>query len=295
MWEDLQRQIRSLHVTVRIERQNSDQTEAQRDNPGPSTSAASSSNESAKNFKKALLENYQRENSENDRDARSYIDQNQPSTSRGITDIDGNCENEPTSSNNCNIEESTTNISLSNLLPSDTDLRRMQRLELNELLDGLYARLTSRNQNCLVADVASRAKNDDHTYANLTSNGDVQLPSISSVVSNIGANSNLPAVTAITTTIEPLPSISSFVNSIDRASSSRSSQVSDTNANYTAMSDATANNNNTNGNNDDINANSQQGSTNQSEASEWRTFVSSELDSSANNCNRQRERYVRYI
>lgn len=294
MWEDLQRQIRSLHVTVRIERQNNDQTETQRENPGPSTSAASSSNESAKNFKKALLENYQRENSENDRDARSYIDQNQPSTSRGVTDIDGNCENNSTSSNNCNIEESTTNISLSNLLPSDIDLRRMEHLELNELLDGLYARLMSRNQNC--PDVASRAKNDDHTYANLTPNGDVQLPSISSVVSrvasNIGTNSNLPAVTAITTTVEPLPSISSFVNSIDRASSSRSTQVSDTNANYTAMGDATANNNNNN-NDDNINANSfMQDSTNQSEATEWQTFVSSEPDSPAN---RVREEYNRCI
>ncbi|XP_011267694.1 probable serine/threonine-protein kinase DDB_G0282963 isoform X3 [Camponotus floridanus] len=293
MWEDLQRQIRSLHVTVRIERQNSDQTEAQRENPGPSTSTAGSSNESAKNFKKALLENYQRENSENDRDARSYIDQNQPSTSRGITDIDGNCENGSTSSNNCNIEEST-NISLSNLLPSDIELRQMQRLKLDELLDGIF-RQQSHNQNCPVTDVASRAKNDDHTYANLTSNSDVQLPSISSVVSNIGANSNLPAVTAITTTIEPLPSISSFVNSIDRANSSRSTQVSDTNVNYTTMDDAITNNNNNNNNDDNINANSlMQGSTNQSEATQWRTFVSSELDSSANNCNR-RERYVRRL
>lgn len=293
MWEDLQRQIRSLHVTVRIERQNSDQTEAQRENPGPSTSTAGSSNESAKNFKKALLENYQRENSENDRDSRSYIDQNQPSTSRGITNIE-TCESYySTSSNNCNIEEST-NISLSNLLPSDIELRQMQRLKFDELLDRIFR---SYNQNCPVTDVASRAKNDDHTYANLTSNGDVQLPSISSVVSNIGANSNLPAVTAITTTRpEPLPSISSFVNSIDRANSSRSTQVSDTNVNYTTMGDAITNNNNNNNNNDDnINANSlMQGSTNQSEATQWRTFVSSELDSSANNCNR-RERYVRCI
>ncbi|KAM0734884.1 Activating molecule in BECN1-regulated autophagy protein 1 [Formica fusca] len=290
MWEDLQRQIRSLHVTVRIERQNSDQTEAQRDNPGPSTSAASSSNESAKNFKKALLENYQRENSENDRDTRSYIDQNQPSTSRGITDLDENYEDEPTLSGNRNIEESTTNISLSNLLPSDTELRRMQRLKLNEMLDGLYARLTSRCQNCdsRVANVAPRAKNDDHTYANLTSDGDVQLPSMSSVVSNIGANSNLPAVTAITTTTEPLPSISSFVSSIDRASSSRSTQVSDTNANYTAMGEATANNNNNNGSNDDITVDSlSQDSANQDGANS--AFASS-LESSANNCNRQRSK-----
>ncbi|XP_072765111.1 uncharacterized protein [Anoplolepis gracilipes] len=297
MWEDLQRQIRSLHVTVRIERQNNDQTEAQRDNPGPSTSGASSSNESAKNFKKALLENYQRENnSESDRDARSYIDQSQPSTSRGIPDLDGNYEDESPSSGNRNIEESTTNISLSNLLPSDTELRRMQRLKLNEMLDGLYARLTSRCQNCdsHVTDVAPRAKNDDHTYANLTSDGDVQLPSMSSVVSNIGANSNLPAVTAITTTTEPLPSISSFVNSIDRASSSRSTQVSDTNANYTEMDDATANNNNNDNNNDNINADSLiQGSANQDGTNS--AFAS--LESSANNCSRQRgkQKYLRRL
>lgn len=290
MWEDLQRQIRSLHVTVRIERQNSDQTEAQRDNPGPSTSnAASSSNEaSAKNFKKALLENYQRENSESDRDARSYVDQSQPSTSRGIPDPNGSYEDEPTSSGNRNVEESTTNISLSNLLPSDTELRRMQRLKLNEMLDGLYARPRCRSCVSRLDGASSRAKNDDHTYANLTSD-DVQLPSMSSVVSNIGANSNLPAVTAITTT-EPLPSISSFVNSIDRASSSRSTQVSDTNANYSAMGGATANdNNNNNGSNDDnINADSPaQSSSNQDgTSSTFKSWL-------ANNRQQRKQKHIR--
>ncbi|KAG5334499.1 AMRA1 protein, partial [Acromyrmex charruanus] len=233
MWEDLQRQIRSLHVTVRVERQNDDQTETQRDNtasnPGPSTSAASSPNESARNFKKALLENYQRESSECDRDTRSY-DQSQPSTSSGVTGLERNDEDEPTSSTR-NIEEST-NISLSNLLPSDAELRRMQCLKLNEMLDGLYARLTSRCQNCDSRVTDTRAMND-HTYSSLTTDDDVQLPSMSSVVSNIGANSNLPAVTAITTTeSEPLPSISSFVNSLDRAGPSRSTQSSDTNIDY---------------------------------------------------------------
>ncbi|KYN00117.1 Activating molecule in BECN1-regulated autophagy protein 1 [Cyphomyrmex costatus] len=243
MWEDLQRQIRSLHVTVRVERQNDNQTETQRDNatsnPGPSTSVASSSNESARNFKKALLENYQRE-SEGDGDTRSY-DQSQPSTSSGVTGLERNHENEPMSSTR-NIEEST-NISLSNLLPSDTELRRMQCLKLNEMLDGLYARLTSRCQNCDSRD--TRAMND-HTYSSLTTDGDVQLPSMSSVVSNIGANSNLPAVTAITTTeSEPLPSISSFVSSLDRAGPSRSTQASDTNIDYSTI----GNNNDTNDDN----------------------------------------------
>lgn len=245
MWEDLQRQIRSLHVTVRVERQNGDQAEAQRDNaasnPGPSTSAASSSNESARNFKKALLENYQRESSEGDRDARSY-DQSQPSTSSGVTGLERSHEDEPTSSTR-NVEEST-NISLSNLLPSDAELRRMQCLKLNEMLDGLYARLNSRLSD-------ARAMND-HTYSSLTTDGDVQLPSMSSVVSNIGANSNLPAVTAITTTeSEPLPSISSFVSGFDRAGPSRSTQASDTNNDYPATSDTTDNNSR----NDDSNIN----------------------------------------
>lgn len=238
MWEDLQRQIRSLHVTVRVERQNGDQTEAQRDstagsNPGPSTSAASSSNESARNFKKELLENYQRESSEGDRDARPEpTDPSQPSTSSGVTGLERSHEDEPTSSTR-NVEEST-NISLSNLLPSDAELRRMQCLKLNEMLDGLYARLTSRCQNCDSRVADARAMND-HTYSSLTTVDDVQLPSMSSVVSNIGANANLPAVTAITTNeSEPLPSISSFVSGLDRAGPSRSTQASDTNIDYFA-------------------------------------------------------------
>ncbi|XP_071642192.1 uncharacterized protein [Temnothorax longispinosus] len=242
MWEDLQRQIRSLHVTVRVERQNGDQAETQRDNaagnPGPSTSATNSSNESARNFKKALLENYQRESNEGDRtDARSY-DQSQPSTSSGVTGLERTHADEPTSSTR-NVEES--NISLSNLLPSDAELRRMQCLKLNEMLDGLYARLTSRCQNCDSRVTDARAMND-HTYSSLTTDGDVQLPSMSSVVSNIGANSNLPAVTAITTESEPLPSISSFVSGLDRAGPSRSTQASNTNINYPATSDATSSN-----------------------------------------------------
>lgn len=300
MWEDLQRQIRSLHVTVRVERQS--QVETQRDNtvsnPGPSTSAASSSNESAKNFKKALLENYltlQRESNEGDRDARSY-DQNQPSTSTGLTGLERNRENEPTSSTR-NVEEST-NISLSNLLPSDTELRRMQCVKLNEMLDGLYARLTSRCQNCdsRVADVQAM---NDHTYSSLTSDGDVQLPSMSSVVSNIGANANLPAVTAITTTeSEPLPSISSFVSGFDHAGPSRSTQASDTNVNYPATGDVIDNNNR---NNDNINSDplTQYPANQTGTSARLATYISSDLSSDFSNIrhNRLRERRekIRYV
>lgn len=281
MWEDLQRQIRSLHVTVRVERQNGDQTEAQRDNatgnPGPSTSAASSLNEE-RNFKKTLLENYQRESNEDDRtDARSY-DQSQPSTSRGVTGL-GRNEDEPTSSTR-NVEEST-NISLSNLLPSDAELRRMQCLKVNEMLDGLYARLTSRCQNCDSRVADSRTMND-HTYSSLTTDDDMQLPSMSSVVSNIGANSNLPAVTAITTTeSERLPSISSFVSGLDRAGPSRSTQASDTNIDYPATNDATSNNSRNDDNSINFNP--------------LRQYLTRTSTSSAMQTRRNRLRYDRYL
>jgi len=234
MWEDLQRQIRSLHVTVRVERQNDDEMETQEDtddavsNPGPSTSTANSASDSVRNFKKTLLENYQKEN-ESDSDTKTF-DQSQPSTSRGITDHERNSENKPSSSN---VEESTTNMSLSNLLPSDAELRRIQSFKL-----GLYARLSSRCQNC-----ESRVT-DDHTYS--IASDDMQLPSMSSVVSNIGANSNLPAVTAITSPEpleSPLPRISSFADNADPViESSRSGEASNTNI------DASNNNDSSNDN-----------------------------------------------
>jgi hypothetical protein len=235
MWEDLQRQIRSLHVTVRVERQNDDETQEDTDdavdNPGPSTSTANSASDSARNFKKTLLENYQREN-ESDSDTRTF-DQSQPSTSRGITGRERNSENKPSSSN---VEESTTNMSLSNLLPSDAELRRIQSFKL-----GLYARLSSRCHNC-----ESRVT-DDHTYS--IASDDTQLPSMSSVVSNIGANSNLPAVTAITSSEpleSPLPRISGFADNADPViESSRSGEASNANID--------ASNNNDDGNNNDVN------------------------------------------
>lgn len=271
MWEDLQRQIRSLHVTVRVERlNNNDQTETQRDaanvaanNPGASSTVASSANssstatnsqnESAKNYKKALLENYQRQNSENDQ-ARTY-DHSQPSTSRGI--IERNREDEPTpSSSGYNVEETSTNISLSNLLPSDSELRQMLSHNLKEMLDGWYSRLTSRCQNCTSSSDANNAQQyatNDHTYSNLaTTSRDAQLPSMSSIVSNIGANSSLPTVTALASELRPLPSI--FVNSIDRnTGSDRSTQISHTGNDRPAGVDAS--NNDNNDGNDDANIN----------------------------------------
>ncbi|XP_014479238.1 PREDICTED: uncharacterized protein LOC106746762 isoform X2 [Dinoponera quadriceps] len=273
MWEDLQRQIRSLHVTVRVERlnNNNDQTEAQREagngNPGaPSTastastatsSSTNSQNESAKNYKKALLENYQRQNSENDQ-ARTY-DHSQPSTSRGITERSREEEfaTSPASSSGVrNVEETSTNISLSNLLPSDSELRQMLSHNLKEMLDGWYSRLTSRCQNCAPpsdGNATPQYATNDHTYSNLatTSRDASQLPSMSSIVSNIGANSSLPTVTALTSQLRPLPSISNFVSGIDRNAGSTQMPRAD------ADPPPAANTSGNNGSNaDDANANS---------------------------------------
>lgn len=313
MWEDLQRQIRSLHVTVRVERlNNNDQTEAQRDvgnttsNLAASSTAASSASsstaanpqsESAKNFKKALLENYQRQNSENDH-ARTY-DHSQPSTSRGITER--NREDEPMpSSSGYNVEETSTNISLSNLLPSDSELRQMLSHNLKEMLDGWYSRLTSRCQNCTPSSDANSTQQyatNDHTYSSnvamnsrgapaATTSADAQLPSMSSIVSNIGANSSLPTVTALTSQLTPLPSISNFVNSIDRnASSDRSTQMSHTSADHPASD---MSNNASNSVNDDANVNSDL--VTQYPANQSGSSISISSPGSSSNSNRWRSR-----
>ncbi|XP_011872893.1 PREDICTED: uncharacterized protein LOC105564813 isoform X2 [Vollenhovia emeryi] len=295
MWEDLQRQIRSLHVTVRVERQNGDQAEAQRDdaagNPVPSTSVAGPSSEFARNFKKMLLETYQRESSEGGcANARLY-DHNQPSTSTGVTGQERGREDEPTSSAR-NIEEST-NISLSNLLPSDAELRRMERLKLNEMLDGLYARLTSRCQNCDSRVADARAMND-HTYSSLTTDGgDEQLPGMSGVASNVGANANLPDATAPTES-EPLPSISSFVSGLDRAGPSRSSQASDANTDYPVPGDAADNSSSSRNDDSNINVTLRQYLTNQRERTN-RTSASTLSSESSARYNRLRDRQKIYL
>lgn len=256
MWGDLLRQIRSLHVTIRVERRNNDQTKMQSDtnniasNPGPSTSAVNLSlnlniqNETAKNFKKALLENYQRQNNENNH-PRSY-DPNQPSTSKGITSSERSHADELMLSSS-NIEENSTNISLSSLLPSESELRRMQFRNLTEMLDDLYSRLTSCYRNCALSSNAQQFVAHDHTYSNLIPNN-VQLPSMSSLISNIGVNSNVATVTAITTE-SALPSVSNINNSINyNSNTNRSTEIFNANINDTA-DDLSSINNFTNNNN----------------------------------------------
>ncbi|KAK2579509.1 hypothetical protein KPH14_010815 [Odynerus spinipes] len=206
MWEDLQRQIRSLHVTVRVERQSSHETTERQSgtstNIKPSTSgrtdvSTDSHNEPAKNFKKALLESYKRENSETD--STKTCDHNQPSTSTGITKSSRYMNNDQQKYNSNHVVESSTNISLSNLLPSESELRDMQPHNLSNILDSLY----SQCQNCSFPDNEQNTNTaiNDHTYSNLTINNEnTQLPSISSLVSNIAVTSNLPTISAITTT-----------------------------------------------------------------------------------------------
>lgn len=221
MWEDLQHQIRSLHVTVRVERQNNNQETAEQSNTStnakPSTSGQNSSSmltdsqsEPTRNFKKILLESYKREN--NETADTKVCDQNQPSTSTGITKSSKFMSSEPQSHNSNNDgTENSTNISLSNLLPSESELRDMQPHNLSNILDSLY----SQCQNCNLPDNSQYTNNaiNDHTYSNLTTNDEnIQLPSISSLVSNIGITSNLPTISAITTTTSQSPSVSHLVN-----------------------------------------------------------------------------------
>lgn len=240
MCEDLQHQIRSLHVTVRVERQNINRETAGQSNTStnskPSTSGQNSSSlstdsqsEPTRNFKKILLESYKRENNETG-DTKS-CDQDQPSTSTGITKsskfINGDSQSQ--NSNNDGTENST-NISLSNLLPSESELRDMQPHNLSNILDNLY----SQCQNCNLPDNSQYANNatNDHTYSNLTNNDEnIQLPSISSLVSNIGMTSNLPTISAITTTTSQSPSVSHLINNESNDPSSVANETARTSDN----------------------------------------------------------------
>lgn len=248
MWEDLQRQIRSLHVTVRVEMQNEAQSQ-----PGPSgsgngsrsASAPSTStqnqpsgsgngvelqSETAKNFKKAILENYKREKNETER---AETDHSQPSTSRGIN---------PTAAKKSKTENDNdaTRISLSNLLPSESELRllNIDPHGLSDILGNLYSPNSQASNDSLNLNVDSQSSsvpNNDHTYSNLaTETGSTQLPSISSLVSNIASSLNLPPITSVVTSASntfaesnvPLPSISNLVYANAGPSTSNQSENS---------------------------------------------------------------------
>ncbi|KAG7209033.1 hypothetical protein KM043_015197 [Ampulex compressa] len=220
MWEDLQRQIRSLHVTVRVERQNDEQTNAQSEGSAAQTTTNQSSvatdlqSETARNFKKALLETYKRESNEGN-GSRSY-DQSQPSTSRGIPNCDRTQGEASTNSRKESVaRDGSTNISLSNLLPSESELRQMGPNKLLDILHSLNARMVD-----IQPQFSDNATTNDHTYSNLTTN--IQLPSISSLVSNIGVGSNLPTITAITAESQ-VEGIANFVNSTASSSTSANS------------------------------------------------------------------------
>lgn len=208
MWEDLQRQIRSLHLTLRVEGENADQQ--------PSTSGTSSSsnsqssissnetqnNESAKNLKKTLIENYKKEYNE----GVWPLNAQRPSTSAESTSqkpMPKPTQETPSSSSQ---SQNSTNISLSNLLPTESELRRMRRNNrLLEILKALRERETW-DGSPIDLDVPNPQPSamSDHTYSSLTSNATVQLPSIASFISNLSASVNIPPSTPLLDSNDPL-------------------------------------------------------------------------------------------
>ena len=196
LWEDLQRQIRSLHVTVRVESETTDQQPStsgtsSSSNPPSSTSNTETQNEPAKNFKKTLIENYKREN--NEAENTSPLE-SQPSTSGGSTSYQ---KTQSKSSSQSEFGNSSTNISLSNLLPSESELKRMREQSLSDLLETLQEQDSWRNPQLDELNSQPSAISD-HTYSNLTTNNTtVQLPSISSFISNLTASINSPTTTQL--------------------------------------------------------------------------------------------------
>ncbi|XP_014607709.1 PREDICTED: probable serine/threonine-protein kinase DDB_G0282963 [Polistes canadensis] len=300
MWEDLQDQIRSLHVTVRVEGQNNNrETSAGQSNIStnarPSTSGQNSSSmstdsqgESTKKFNKTLLESFKRENSETGNT--KVCDQNQPSTSTGITSSSKFVNSDSQNHSNSNDEtENSTNIRLSNLLPSESELRDMETHNLSNILDNLF----SQCQNCNLPDNSQYTNNaiNDHTYSNLTNNdGNVQLPSISSLVSNIGIASNLQTISSITTATSQTPNVSHLVNNQVNNPSSVTNETAQTSDNVEYSSEdvnTQLNNNNTN-NNEYVNTNIED-SSNISENLNQR--IQSE-SSSSNNINSQNRPHI---
>lgn len=224
MWEDLQRQIRSLHVTVRVEVENTDQQPStsgtsSSSNSLSSTNSTETQNESAKNFKKTLIENYKRESNEVDNTSAEF----QPSTSSENTSRKTPKSSSQSQGNE--LGQSSTNISLSNLLPTESELRRMRRNNrLLEILKALPERETwTGSPTGLDEPNPQPSAMSDHTYSNLTSNATVQLPSIASFISNLSASVNIPSTTQLLDSVDSL-------NNDDGPSSSRNLRNSPSNS-----------------------------------------------------------------
>ncbi|XP_043465249.1 probable WRKY transcription factor protein 1 isoform X3 [Leptopilina heterotoma] len=207
MWEDLQRQIRSLHLTLRVEGENADQQPSTSGTSSSSNSQSSMSssnetqnNESAKNFKKTLIENYKKQYKDG-----VYCKEQRPSTSAESTSqkMPKPTQETPSSSSQ---SQNSTNISLSNLLPTESELRRMRRNNrLLEILKALRERETWDGSPIdLDAPNPQPSAMSDHTYSSLTSNATVQLPSIASFISNLSASVNIPPSTQLLDSNDPL-------------------------------------------------------------------------------------------
>ncbi|XP_011503015.1 PREDICTED: uncharacterized protein LOC105366307 [Ceratosolen solmsi marchali] len=207
MWERLQWRIRYLYIAIHIERMyNNDNSQTNTNRlglGGPSTSGAESTTlntefqtETARNFKKTLLENYKKQIVENEANqpqpststiSSPIINRNLPSTShsQSVMNNDGfkNGKNEPSNSTNLNLSMQPNNVKLECLA------------NVYKLLDKFFSKqriLKSREQ---LLQFSLPGPSNDHTYSNLSSynintnpNDSTSLPSTSSHVSDISGS-----------------------------------------------------------------------------------------------------------
>ncbi|KAJ8680468.1 hypothetical protein QAD02_016255 [Eretmocerus hayati] len=209
MWQKLQRRIRHLYVTIRIERLcNNDALQSSTSRQGMETSSTATNeaqSEPARNFKKALLEAYKRQSNTNDGS------QPQPSTSTATSppvdeqEANNNSQSQPNATADAPSHENQ--LPFGGELPTDAELRRMRFGNLCELL---------LNYNIVDSQLESShfptpGPSNDHTYSSASS-------------SDRASNAQLPSITSLVNDILRLPSVSSL-------SASTTSPVSATNAN----------------------------------------------------------------
>ncbi|XP_008209664.1 serine-rich adhesin for platelets isoform X3 [Nasonia vitripennis] len=240
MWERLQRRIKDLVNTINDcdsfeGTHNNDKSQPSTSRQGSfapqtSTSDVESLTEPARNFKKALLDNYKRENNENE------ADQPQPSTSTSTTstaldrqETPGSSQPEPSTSSDVpatGSKEASTSTNLS--LPSEAELNKKRHEILRDFINTFFSIYNLKDANSFTQMLGSTlpGPSNDHTYSNLSNNYNPLSRSFVNLSTNnrtTGNNNNNDNSNNSSNNIQ-LPSTSSLVHDI---SSSISSLVND--------------------------------------------------------------------
>ncbi|XP_076180667.1 uncharacterized protein LOC143153416 isoform X2 [Ptiloglossa arizonensis] len=213
IWENLQLQIRPLHITACVEKENDERN----------TKLNINSNDRTLAFVQNILLNlqheiYRRENNETD-NIKPY-NQNQPSTSKGITSFENNCDRYFMRSISDNeSKENALNVCHSSFVSNNSQLQRMQANNLLQLPDDLF----TQSQNSM--NKLQYSINSTNNYNDLilpTKNNNYQLPIISNLISSISST------TATKKIIDEsqLFDISNFTNSVPSNFELDTSQIS---------------------------------------------------------------------